>query len=451
MRNTTRVLSILLLAFLSVAAPSCASNSTAQRETTMTEARRAEHVASFEYVWESIKQKHWDPDLNGVDWDQAREDLLPIVENAQSDAEARGAMNALLERLGQSHFGIIPGSAYEDLTEVADTDLDSDTGSGEGWTGIDARLIDGEFLITRVHEGSPANRAKIEPGSIITAIEGRETARIIDVVEAAGGIQRPETTAGMIVQARLAGSEGATRDITIIGSDGDERTVTLTLDEAPGVLASFGELPPTPVVIESKTLEDGVGYFRFSIFLDPPRVLPAFQQFVKEHMDAPGIIIDVRGNPGGIILMAPGMINWLISEKGLSLGTMRMRDAQRGPFDIPLVFNPRRNAYQGKVAVLTDEMSVSNSEILAAGLKDIGRAKVYGTRTAGLVLPSTVERLPNGDGFQYAFASYETSGGYSLEGQGAIPDVEIRPTREELLMGRDPVLEAAESWILSDD
>lgn len=451
MRNTTRVLSILLLAFLSVAAPSCASNSTAQRETTMTEARRAEHVASFEYVWESIKQKHWDPDLNGVDWDQAREDLLPIVENAQSDAEARGAMNALLERLGQSHFGIIPGSAYEDLTEVADTDLDSDTGSGEGWTGIDARLIDGEFLITRVHEGSPANRAKIEPGSIITAIEGRETARIIDVVNAAGGIQRPETTAGMIVQARLAGSEGATRDITIIGSDGDERTVTLTLDEAPGVLASFGELPPTPVVIESKTLEDGVGYFRFSIFLDPPRVLPAFQQFVKEHMDAPGIIIDVRGNPGGIILMAPGMINWLISEKGLSLGTMRMRDAQRGPFDIPLVFNPRRNAYQGKVAVLTDEMSVSNSEILAAGLKDIGRAKVYGTRTAGLVLPSTVERLPNGDGFQYAFASYETSGGYSLEGQGAIPDVEIRPTREELLMGRDPVLEAAESWILSDD
>jgi carboxyl-terminal processing protease len=450
-RNTTRVLSILLLAFLSVAAPSCASNSTAQRETTMTEARRAEHVASFEYVWESIKQKHWDPDLNGVDWDQAREDLLPIVENAQSDAEARGAMNALLERLGQSHFGIIPGSAYEDLTEVADTDLDSDTGSGEGWTGIDARLIDGEFLITRVHEGSPANRAKIEPGSIITAIEGRETARIIDVVNAAGGIQRPETTAGMIVQARLAGSEGATRDITIIGSDGDERTVTLTLDEAPGVLASFGELPPTPVVIESKTLEDGVGYFRFSIFLDPPRVLPAFQQFVKEHMDAPGIIIDVRGNPGGIILMAPGMINWLISEKGLSLGTMRMRDAQRGPFDIPLVFNPRRNAYQGKVAVLTDEMSVSNSEILAAGLKDIGRAKVYGTRTAGLVLPSTVERLPNGDGFQYAFASYETSGGYSLEGQGAIPDVEIRPTREELLMGRDPVLEAAESWILSDD
>ncbi len=451
MRTTTRVLSILLLAFLSVAAPSCASSSTAQRGTTMTEARRAEHVASFEYVWESIKQKHWDPDLNGVDWDRAREDLLPRVENAQSDEEARGAMNALLERLGQSHFGIIPGSAYEDLAEVADTDLDSDTGSGQGWTGIDARLIDGEFLVTRVHEGSPAHRAKIEPGSIIAAIEGRETARIIEIVEAAGGIQRPETTAGMIVQARLAGSRGATRDITIIGSDGDERTVTLTLDEAPGVLASFGELPPTPVVIESKTLEDGVGYFRFSIFLDPPRVLPAFQQFVKEHMDAPGIIIDVRGNPGGIILMAPGMINWLISEQGLSLGTMRMRDAQRGPFDIPLVFNPRRNAYQGKVAVLTDEMSVSNSEILAAGLKDIGRAKVYGTRTAGLVLPSTVERLPNGDGFQYAFASYETSGGYSLEGQGAIPDVEIRPTREALLMGRDPVLEAAESWILSDD
>lgn len=450
MRTTTRVLSILLLAILSLTHAACSSSTTAQRSATISDERRAEHVASFEYVWESIRNKHWDPDLNGVDWDQAREDLLPRVENAQTDAQARAAMNALLERLEQSHFGIIPSSAYEDLAEVSDTP-DDEGGSGVGWSGIDARLIDGRFLITRVHDNSPAQRAEIRTGSIIKAIDGNETARTIEVVQAAGGIQRPETTAGMIINARLNGSVGATRELTLVGANDKERTVTLTLDEAPGVLAGFGELPPTPVVIETTTSEDGVGYFRFSIFLDPPRVLPAFQQFVRNHMDAPGIVIDVRGNPGGIILMAPGMINWLISEKGLSLGVMRMRDEVRGPFDIPLVFNPRRNAYAGKVAVLTDELSISNSEILAAGLKDIGRATVFGTRTAGLVLPSTVERLPNGDGFQYAFASYETSGGYSLEGQGAIPDVEIRPTREQLLEGRDPVLEAAQSWILSGD
>ena len=451
MRTTIRVLSILVLAILTISGVACSSTSSTERNQTISDARRAEHVESFEYVWNSIRNKHWDPDLNGVDWDQAREDLLPRVENATTDGEARAAMNELLARLGQSHFGIIPSSAYEDLAEVSDVDHGDEGSGGEGWAGIDARLIGDQVLVTRVHDSSPAARAKIERGSIIKKIGDREIAHTIEVVEAAGGIQRPETTVGMIVNAQLNGTEGATRELTIVGSDNKERTVTLTLDPAPGKLASFGELPPTPVVIETTTLENGVGYFRFSIFLDPPRVLPAFQQFVKNHMDAPGIIIDVRGNPGGIILMAPGMINWLISEKGLSLGVMRMRDEVRGPFDIPLVFNPRKNAYQGKVAVLTDELSISNSEILAAGLKDIGRAKIFGTRTAGLVLPSTVERLPNGDGFQYAFASYETSGGYSLEGQGAIPDVEMKPTRKELLKDTDPVLEAAESWILSDD
>jgi carboxyl-terminal processing protease len=58
-----------------------------------------------------------------------------------------------------------------------------------------------------------------------------------------------------------------------------------------------------------------------------------------------------------------------------------------------------------------------------------------------------VERLPNGDGFQYAFASYISRNGVELEGEGVKPDVEIRPTREALLEGRDPAIEAALDWI----
>jgi carboxyl-terminal processing protease len=64
-------------------------------------------------------------------------------------------------------------------------------------------------------------------------------------------------------------------------------------------------------------------------------------------------------------------------------------------------------------------------------------------------LPSIIERLPNGDGFQYAFANYVSESGAALEGNGVEPDVEVIPTREALLAGRDPALEAAVEWILA--
>jgi carboxyl-terminal processing protease len=84
---------------------------------------------------------------------------------------------------------------------------------------------------------------------------------------------------------------------------------------------------------------------------------------------------------------------------------------------------------------------------LAGGLQDLRRAQVFGTRTAAAALPSVIERLPNGDGFQYAVANYISEGGKPLEGLGVKPDLEIKLTRAALLSGHDPVLDAALDWI----
>jgi carboxyl-terminal processing protease len=72
---------------------------------------------------------------------------------------------------------------------------------------------------------------------------------------------------------------------------------------------------------------------------------------------------------------------------------------------------------------------------------------VFGTPTAAAALPSVIERLPNGDGFQYALANYISEGGKPLEGLGVKPDVEVRLTRDALLQGHDPVVDAALNWI----
>jgi carboxyl-terminal processing protease len=111
------------------------------------------------------------------------------------------------------------------------------------------------------------------------------------------------------------------------------------------------------------------------------------------------------------------------------------------------VINPRPEVFTGPVAVLVDGSSASTSEIFAEGLKDLGRARVFGERTAAAALPSVIERLPNGDGFQYATANYISEGGKPLEGIGVTPDVEVKLSRQALLAGRDPVVDAAIEWI----
>ena len=109
--------------------------------------------------------------------------------------------------------------------------------------------------------------------------------------------------------------------------------------------------------------------------------------------------------------------------------------------------NPRAPHFTGKLAILVDGLSASTSEILAGGLQDLHRARIFGTHTAGAALPSVIERLPNGDGFQYAIANYISASGKTLEGNGVTPDVEVSPDAEALRNGKDVVLEAALKWI----
>jgi carboxyl-terminal processing protease len=167
-----------------------------------------------------------------------------------------------------------------------------------------------------------------------------------------------------------------------------------------------------------------------------------FGEAVESCKRCDGFIIDLRGNPGGLGAMAMGMSGWFIEQPGQRLGTLYMRDTM-----LKFVVNPRANTFSGPLAILVDGASASTSEIFAGGMKDLGRARIFGTHTAAAALPSLFEKLPNGDGFQYAIANYISEGGQPLEGLGVTPDVETPLSREALLAGKDPALDAAIAWI----
>jgi hypothetical protein len=202
-----------------------------------------------------------------------------------------------------------------------------------------------------------------------------------------------------------------------------------------GTLVHFGNLPESRLIFESRVSPGGAGYIRFNEFLDPASIMPQLQAAVKSFEKAPGIILDLRGNPGGIGIMAMGVAGFFIDKDGLKLGEMKTRQTT-----LKFVIFPRPEVYTGPLAILIDRYSASTTEILAGGLQDLGRARIFGTRSAGAALPSDIIRLPNGDGFQYAQASYTSFNGKTLEGNGVTPDVVVEQSG-------DAVIEAAASWI----
>lgn len=388
-------------------------------------------LASFDQVWQTIKDRHWDPERKGASWDAARAELRPLIENGASGDEARAILNQLLARLGQSHFGIIPASTY--------AALQSGKTPGDAEPGFDVRIVDGLPLVTRVLPGSPAARAGIRPGWALLRIGKDEIAPRLEKLK-----DRPMLQT-LALSFRLQGEPGDSLDLLFDTGAGDPRSIQLTLASPPGRPVQFGNLPPLRMNIERAEPKPGIVHLRWNSFFEPQWL----QDELRAVIDAcapdkcRGVILDVRGNGGGLAILAPSVSAWFL-DKQVHIGTMF---APTGP--LKLVAYPRPTSYPGKLALLIDGLSASTSEFLAAGLKDLDRARLFGDKTPGMALPSLIELLPSGDRFQFATADYVSLGGDPVEGRGVAPHVAVPLTRTALLEGRDPALEAALAWILN--
>ncbi len=396
----------------------------------------AKNIESFEVVWKTVRDRHFDPKLGGINWQAVHDELRPKVERAKTMAEARSVMTDAVDRLGQTHFAIIPSGLYEDL---------ENPNEGPGELGLDIRLLDGRVIVTAVEQGSPASKAGVKPGWIIEKIDGKPVSEILKTAEAAySGSGLVAAYKAIAIIRRLHVQVGSAIKIAFLDAGDKPVPVEITATEPTGVPANFGNLPTFYVHFSARRVEGSVEYVSLSAFFDAVNVMKQFGEVIEGNRDADGLVIDLRGNPGGIGIMSFAIANWFVTAPGKKLGTLITRSARA---NFPL--NPRARPYKKPVAVLVDELSMSTSEILAGGLRDLKLARIFGTKTPGAALPSVVELLPNGDRFQFAIANYISAGGKPLEGVGVVPD-EITPlSRAALLEGRDPALDAAVRWIRS--
>jgi len=391
---------------------------------------------SFEKVWKTVNEKHYDKTFGGVDWQKVRETYEPKALAAKTLPEFHNVLRQMLGELKLSHFGIFPKSAQVQQAEL----------SG-GIIGVEVKMLDGKPVIGRVEKDSTAEKAGLKTGFIIEKIDGKTTGELLAAIEKSINERTQNEQIKKVYRERyiatlLGGKPETIAKIEVLNAKNQPQTFDVARYASKVEMSQpLGNFPAQEVVFEAKRLENNIGYIRFNMWVIPQ--MPKIRQAIRDFADAKGIIFDLRGNPGGIGGMAPGVAGLLMTEQ-TSLGSMTGRETEQ-----KFIVYPQTDPFSGKVIVLTDYATGSTSEIFAAGMQETGRARIVGERSAGAVLPSVFDTLPTGAIFQYAISDYKSPKKVLIEGRGVVPDTEIKQTREALLAGRDLPLETAVKQILN--
>lgn len=421
---------------------------------------------SFEIVWKTVNERFFDPTFGGVDWKKVRERYAPLVAAAQSDQEVHRLLQQMISELHQSHFVIIPKEAIPKLInrkkedaaggkDEADdeetlVELESDESTSPldriGYKlterlstgiGIDLRVIKGAAVITRVEPASAASRAGLRPGFVIKSVGGSSMATVITQFQSNSTFQ--SVFRGELPVILLAGFINGERQspVNLVYLDGRnrQRSVRINREKLDGEMSpAIGNLPAMYTEFASRELPGGFGYIRFNAFM--PNLMKKVCAALRAHHEDRGLILDLRGNQGGLLGMIGGL-SGLLQEEWVPLGFMKSRAGRAS-----VMSYPQRRPYSGPIVILVDGATQSAAEMFASGLQESGRAIVVGEQTAGNTLPSTITKLPTGALFQYGFADYETVSGLRLEGRGITPDLSVELSRRSLLAGPDPQLAA---------
>ena len=305
-----------------------------------------------------------------------------------------GALKGMFESLGDPYSMYLSAAEWTDMTDIS-------TGSFGG-VGLEITKIDkvGAQVVSAL-EGTPGYRAGVTAGDIIIKVNGNSVADL--------GLSAIRDT--------LRGAPKTDVTVTIKRGDTVQFDTTITRDIIQLRTVKYTMMP------------GGIGYLRLSEFT--PQSGDQCRQAIRSFIAAgyTSLILDLRGNPGGLLNSAVDVANLFI-DQGLIVERKSLRVQSEN-----MVYNARKNRMLVDpaipVVVLVDRFSASAAEIVSGALKDYHRATLIGEKTYGKGSVQSVQGLGDG-GFRLTTSRYYTPSGattgISIDKKGIEPDRTITET-----------------------
>lgn len=308
----------------------------------------------------------------------------------QASAHSRDLRHASTEAIYQAMFdgALAELDVYSRYAGAEEADRNRQTRDGFGGIGIRFRLNNGVPVVTEVVDGGPASRIGLSVGDAIITVDGEPVAdlRVREITSRLRGTVRS------VVEIDIRKPTGEEQNHVMIREHIIPPTVTATVDG--GLL-----------VVRVRSFNQGTG----------KGVIEELQTY-RDDQRIHGIVLDLRGNPGGLLRQSIEVADSFI-DHGRILDT-----SGRHPDSIQQYTAASGDLTDGKpVVVLIDGRSASAAEIVAAALQDAVRAVVIGTSSYGKGTVQTVIRLPNDGEMTLTWSRFVAPSGYAIHGLGVFP------------------------------
>ena len=287
----------------------------------------------------------------------------------------------------------------------------------EQTTGIDSKIVgiginissvSGKIVIISTVEQTPAQKAGIKAGDILSKVDDKEVhgKNISEIAQL------------------IRGEKNTQVKIEII-RNGQKITKILTRDE---------------IKIKSvnhKILPNNIGYIQITSFLGS-NVAEDFLSSMKNIKETKGLILDLRGNTGGLLPNAIFVADLFLSEGNI----VSIVDRNGIKSDINAQYKP--TIQQKPMIILIDGATASASEIVSGALKDAEIATLVGEKTYGKGMVQKIYPMPNKTGMNLTIAKYLTPNGIDINKKGIYPDYVIKYSEKDYYAKKDPQLEHAQ-------
>lgn len=324
---------------------------------------------------------------------------LNILESQYVDPKSSNPSELMEKALKGLASELDPHTVY--FTPKQYAEFSSDTSGKFGGVGVIVNPANGRLEIVEIIDNSPAMRAGLKPGDVITAIDDNQvTAKTMEQV-----------------LSKMRGPVGSSIKINYYTPDPNSKNIKIK------------ELVFQREVIRTQSaslaeLSEGVAYARLTIFQEDAaeslgKKLREFAE--KNHGKIQGLILDLRNNPGGLLEQAVKVTNLFI-DSGIIVSTIG-RDRNK-PEDVEYAVKRNTLPYFPMI-VLVNEGTASASEIVAGALQDRERAIIMGTQTFGKGSVQSIIPLPNGGALKLTVARYYTPNGRSIQAKGITPDIPL--------------------------